>query len=259
MAVRNAKKILALKHRKAREGERKFVIEGIRLIDEAIRSNAPVEQLVFCREMVDGNERLTNLHREAIRRKILVQETDRRAFKHMGEAQTPEGVLGVVQIQAWDRSRVLDSAAPLLLLDRMRDPGNLGLILRTAEAAGVGAIFLSSGSVELHNPKVVRASRGSIFRVPAFRNENLPPLLEDLRSRKVRILSAHIEGTPLDQVDPGERFAIILGNETFGIDPALAAQADTSVTIPMAEGVNSLNVAIAAGILLFRFREQRQS
>ncbi len=259
MAVRNAKKILALKRKKVREAEKKFVIEGIRLVEEAIQSNAPVEQLVFCREMIEGNERLTGLLQEAVRREILVQETDWRAFKHMGDAQTPEGVLGVVQMQTWDRGQLLDSTGSVLLLDRMRDPGNLGLILRTAEAAGLGGIFLSSGSVELYNPKVVRASRGSIFRVPAFRNENLPPLLEALHSRKVRILSAHIEGTPFHQVEPGERFAIILGNETFGIDSALAAQADASVTIPMAEGVDSLNVAIAAGILLFRFREQQQS
>ena len=259
MAVRNAKKILTLKRRKVREAERKFVIEGIRIAEEAVRSNAPVEQLVFCRDMMEGHERLTNLHREAVRRKILVQETDWRAFKHMGEAQTPEGVLGVVQMQIWDRGQLLDSAGSVLLLDRVRDPGNLGLILRTAEAAGVGGVFLSSGSVELHNPKVVRASRGSIFRIPAFRNEDLSPLLEDLRSRKVKVLSAHNEGTPFHRVDPGERFAIILGNETFGVDPPLAAQADASVTIPMAEGVDSLNVAVAAGILLFRFREQQLS
>jgi TrmH family RNA methyltransferase len=257
MAVRNAKKILALRRKKVRDAERRFVIEGIRLAEEAIRSEAPVEQLVFCREMVEGDERLTRLREEATRREILVQETDRRAFRHMGESQTPEGVLGVVQMQAWDRSQVLDSAGAFVLLDRIRDPGNLGLILRTAEAAGVGGIFISIGSVELHNPKVVRASRGSIFRVPAFRNQDLSPLLGELRNRSIQALSAHVEGAPYHRVKPDERFAIILGNETFGIDPPLAAQADASVTIPMVEGVDSLNVAVAAGILLFRFLEQR--
>ncbi len=256
MAVRNARKILALiRNRKARERERQFVIEGTRLVEEALLSDAPVEQLIFDREALENDGRLQQFHREATRREIIVQQTDRRAIKNMGEHQNPEGVLGVVRYVTRNRKRALDASGPLILFDRLRDPNNLGLVLRTAEAAGAAGIFLSRGSVELYNSKVVRASRGSIFRLPVFRNEDLPALIEDLRMRGVRVLSTELQGTPFYEIEREGRIAILFGNETFGVDPDLGQRIHQAVSIPMAEGVNSLNVAVAAGVLLFGIRE----
>lgn len=251
MAVKNAKKIIALRRRKVREAERRHVIEGIRLAEEALGSGAPVEQLVFCRDMVPNDSRLQRLMDQARSRNIPIQDTDWRAFKNMGESQTPEGVMGVLAMMDWDRDRTLDSGRPVLLLDRVRDPGNLGLILRTAEAAGLAGVFVSSGSVELYNPKVVRASRGAIFRVPTFCNADLSSVIGKLQDRGVRVLSAQMGGTPFRDLDMTGRYGLILGNETFGVEPALDARADLRVTIPMAEGVDSINVAVAAGVLLF--------
>ena len=214
-----------------------------------------MEQIVFDREALKTDDRLKQIFQAAAERSIFIQQTDRRALKHMGETRQPEGVLGVVRMPTWDRNRILDDVSACLLLDRIRDPGNLGLIQRTAEAAGVGALFLSKGSVELYNPKVVRASRGAIFRLPVFRNTDLSSLIQHLHARSVRVLSAHLEGAPFYEVGRPDRFALLLGNETFGVDPTLSTLVDSTLTIPMAGGVNSLNVAIAAGILLFRFRE----
>ncbi|MDE2998416.1 MAG: RNA methyltransferase [Gemmatimonadota bacterium] len=256
MAVRNARKILALiRNRKARERERQFVIEGVRLVREALLSDAPVAQLIFDREMLENEERLQEFHREATRREIIVQQTDRRAIRNMGEHQNPEGVLGVVRYLSQNRERALDTSGPLILFDRLRDPNNLGLVLRTAEAAGAAGVFLSPGSVELYNSKVVRASRGSIFRLPVFRNEDLHALIEDLRRRGVRTLSTRPEGTPFYEIERKGRIALLFGNETFGVDPDLQRRVHQAVSIPMAAGANSLNVAVAAGILLFRIRE----
>jgi TrmH family RNA methyltransferase len=258
MAVKNAKKIIALRRRKIREAERRHVIEGIRLAEEALRSAAPVEQLVFCRDLVANDDRLQRLMAEARQKGILIQDTDWRAFKNMGESQTPEGVLGVVAMMAWERDRALDSERPVLLLDRVRDPGNLGLILRTAEASGLAGVFVSSGSVELYNPKVVRASRGAIFRVPTFVNADLLSVIGKLKDRGARILSAQMGGVAFRHVDAVARYGLILGNETFGVAPDLDAHADLRVTIPMAEGVDSINVAVAAGVLLFGMSAERQ-
>lgn len=258
MAVRNAKKIIALRRRKVREAEQRHVIEGIRLAEEALRSRAPVEQLVFCRDMVSNDDRLQHLMQEARKQDVLIQDTDWRAFKHMGESQTPEGVLGVVAMMAWDQDRALEQERPVLLLDRIRDPGNLGLILRTAEAAGLAGVFVSSGSVELYNPKVVRASRGAIFRVPTFRNVDLTGVVGKLKERGSQVLSAQMGGVPFRDVGPPARYGLILGNETFGVETALDAQADLRVTIPMAEGVDSINVAVAAGVLLFGMELRQQ-
>ena len=251
MAVKNAKKIIGLRRRKVRDAEGRHVIEGVRLVDEALQSRAPVEQLVFCRDMVSRNERLQELMQEAQSQGVLIQDTDFRAFKNMGESQTPEGVMGVVKMKDWDQDQALNAGGPVLLLDRVKDPGNLGLILRTAEAAGVAGVFLSSGSVELHNPKVVRASRGAIFREPAFHGADLIDVIGKLKARGTEILSAQMGGVCFRDVVRSGRFGLILGNETFGVEPTLDAQADKRVTIPMAEGVDSINVAVVAGVLLF--------
>ena len=254
MAVKNAKKILSLKHRKGREAEGKFMIEGIRLAEEALESDAIVDQLVFDREAIRGDIRLQEMVSKAADMKIPIQQTDRRALKHMGEYENPEGVLGVVRTADWDRDTVLKGEAPLLLLDQLRDPNNLGLMQRTAEAAGAGGVFLSGGSVELYNPKVVRASRGSIFRMPTFRSVDLAILLGELRDAGVQVLCADLEGTSYREVVADSRLAFLMGNETFGVDPEIQGLAQQSVTIPISTGVNSLNVAVAAGVLLFHFR-----
>ena len=257
MAVKGSKKILALKRRKARDQERKFIVEGIRLVREAIDSDAPIEQLILDREAVSAGGEVQSILELAKRKEIEIQETDRRALKNMGEHQTPEGVIGVVRMAEWEREQVFETGSSFLLLDRVRDPGNLGLIQRTAEAAGVDAIFLSADSVELHNPKVVRASRGSIFRIPTLTSENLSEVISDLKTRGVQVIAAELSGTPYDRAPAMERFALLLGNETFGIDPSLLLSADASVTIPMANNVNSLNISVAAGILLFLLSSQK--
>ncbi len=256
MPVKNARKVLALiRNRKARERERQFVIEGIRLVEEALLSDAPIEQLIFDRDTLKVDGRLQRFRREAVFRDISVQQTDRRAIRNMGEHQNPEGVLGVVRFLARKREEALDASGPLVLFDRLRDPNNLGLVLRTAEAAGAAGIFLSPGSVELYNSKVVRASRGSIFRLPVFRNEDLTTLIRDLRQRGVNVLSTQLEGTPFYKIKQKGRVAFLFGNETFGVDPDLRNRVHQAISIPMVEGANSLNVAVAAGILLFKCRE----
>ena len=251
MAVRNAKKILSLKRRKGRRAERKYLIEGIRLCEEALASSDALEQLVFCRESIARNRRLETLYQSAVARGIPIQQTNWRAFKGMSDTRAPQGVLGIVAMRTWDRAAVLDTGGPFLILDRISDPGNLGVILRTAEAAACAGVFLTRGSVELHNPKVVRATMGAIFRLPVFPLQNGCALLRDLRRRDIAIIAAHVDGTVFPELNAKPPVALVLGNEAFGIDPAYLAMADHTVTIPMAPPVESLNIAVASGILLY--------
>jgi TrmH family RNA methyltransferase len=251
MSVRNAKKILALQRRKHRDAENQFLIEGVRLCEEAVRSSAAIEQMVFCRETMADNSRLADLHSQAREQNIPIQETNRRAMLGMCDTETPQGVLGIVGMPTWDRPAAGASSRSVLLLDRIRDPGNLGLILRTAEAAGVDALFIARKSVELYNPKVVRASMGSIFRLPVFRDQDLDAVIPELQARGVTVYATHMDGTSYETVQPSQPWALLLGNEAFGVDPALSASADTLISVPMAAPVESLNVAIATGILLY--------
>ena len=252
MAIKNAKKILNLKRRKMRQAEQKYLIEGIRLCEEALKSSDTLEQLVFCRESIARNSRLENLYQTALAQRIPIQQTDWRAFKYMSDTDTPQGVLGVVSMPTWDRKAVLNTRGPFLILDRISDPGNLGVIMRTAEAAGCKGIFLTRGSVELYNPKVVRATMGTIFRLPAFPLQDGCDLLHQLRQHDIQIIAAHTSGISFHNLQTKTPVALLLGNEAFGIDPALLTLSDHTVTIPMAAPVESLNIAVASGILLYQ-------
>ena len=251
MAVKGSKRILALKKRKAREREGAFLIEGIRLCEEALKVEGATEQLVFARDMLDRNERLNALHETATKSGVQVQMTDRRAMKGMCETETPQGVVGVALEPEWDRDEVINCRRPLLILDRIRDPGNLGVILRTAEAADAGGIFLLKGSVELLNPKVVRSTAGAIFRFPVLTDQRPDSLMDDLKRAGVTVYATDVKGKLFSEADYSKPHAFLLGNEAFGVDPDVLAKADETVTIPMAEPVNSLNVSVAAGILLY--------
>jgi len=251
MAVKGSKRILALKKRKAREREGAFLIEGIRLCEEALKVEGAAEQLVFARDMLDRNERLAELHASAEKAGVMVQMTDRRAMKGMCQTETPQGVVGVANEPGWDRDEAITSGKPLLILDQIRDPGNLGTILRTAEAAGAGGIFLLKGSVELLNPKVVRSTAGSVFRFPVFTDQRPTSLIDDLKQAKVTVFATDVDGQLFREADFTAPHAFLLGNEAFGIDPEVLKLADQTITIPMEDPVNSLNVAVAAGILLY--------
>lgn len=255
MAIKGARHILALKRRKDRQAQQKYLIEGIRLCEEALSAHAPIEQFIFCRESIDRNARLETLFQNASEQYIPIQQTDWRAFKGMSDTETPQGVLGVVKMPSHNRQDVLQSQNPILILDRISDPGNLGMIMRTAEAAACAGIFLTHGSVELYNPKVVRSTMGAIFRFPVFQGENGSDLLTEIASQNIPILAAHIDGTPYHQLTQKGPAALLLGNEAFGVDSELLTKATHTVTIPMAEPVESLNVAVASGILLYKLKE----
>ena len=251
MAVKGSKRILALKKRKAREREGAFLIEGIRLCEEALKIEGATEQLVFARDMLDRSERLAALYKTALHSGVTVQMTDRRAMKGMCETETPQGVVGVAREPNWDRDEVILSGKPLLILDQVRDPGNLGTILRTAEGAGAGGVFLVKGSVELLNPKVVRSTMGSVFRFPVLVDQRPTSLIDDLKRARVTVYAAHTDGQSFSEADYSKPYAFVLGNEAFGIDGDILKLADQKVSIPMSEPVNSLNVAVAAGVLLY--------
>ena len=255
VAVAGSKRIVALKKRKGREREGAFLIEGMRLCEEALKEEGATEQLIFARDMLNRNERLTALYDTAMKSGMQVQMTDRRAMKGMCDTETPQGVVGVAFEPNWDRDEIINCRKPLLILDQIRDPGNLGVMLRTAEAAGAGGMFLLKGSVEVLNPKVVRSTAGSIFRVPVFVDQRPDSLFEDLKRAGVTVFATDVKGKLFSEVDYSKQHAFLLGNEAFGINPDVLTKADQTISIPMEAPVNSLNVGVAAGILLYNSRK----
>ena len=145
-----------------------------------------------------------------------------------------------------------------VVLENVTDPGNMGTLIRTADAAGADGIFLSKGCVDIYNPKVIRATMGSIFHLPIYRNLNLMDLMEDFKNNNVKTLAAHLKGTSTPyKVDMTTACAVIIGNEANGLSDEISEMASDLVKIPMPGKAESMNAGIAGGILIYEAVRQR--
>ena len=243
---------LLLRDKAARKEQGCFIAEGIKLSMEA-----PAERV---REVYVSESFLLAHEAEAFAKGTEPVVVKDELFDSLCDTKAPQGILTVAETVIWDEEAVLGENAPLLLIaESVRDPGNAGTILRSAEAAGAAAVFFSADSAEAENPKTVRASMGSIFRVPCFYKENIAQLLRDLSERGIRSYAAHLEGSvPYDEPDYTGGSAILIGNESRGLTKEAAAAADARIRIPMCGEVNSLNAAMASGICLFEAARQRR-
>lgn len=182
-------------------------------------------------------------------------------FRQMSDTQTPQGVLTVLHRPAYKEEELLKQQDPVIMvLEDLQDPGNAGTILRTAEGAGVSGVFLTKSCVDITNPKVIRATMGSVYRMPFVYVENVPALKENFRSRGIRIFAAHLQGKKAyyeESYQGGTAF--LIGNEGKGLTAEAAEAADTLIRIPMCGQVESLNAAMAAGILMYEAARQRRS
>ncbi|MEF9946036.1 MAG: RNA methyltransferase [Lachnospiraceae bacterium] len=182
-------------------------------------------------------------------------------FDYVSDTKTPQGILCVVRRKGYTIEDLQREKEPfLLVLDQIQDPGNLGTILRTAEGAGVNGIVMSSDCADIYNPKTIRSTMGSIYRMPVVVTSDLCTAIGTLKKSGVRIYAAHLEGKhTYDQEDYRRGCGFLIGNEGNGLREEIAAQADEWVRIPMHGQVESLNVAIASSVLMFEVCRQRRS
>ena len=175
--------------------------------------------------------------------------------------QSPQGILAVVSRPTWNLSDLVSGQAPLVvMLEDIQDPGNLGTILRTAEAAGVSGVVLTKGTVDVFNPKTVRATMSSVFRVPFITAENLPEVIREFRKQygiRTHAASLDADGRTYVREDYCGPCAFVIGNEGNGLSADTAAAADDTVYIPMAGRIESLNAAVSASILMYEAARQR--
>jgi len=244
LANEKVKLVRSLHRRRGREKERLFIVEGVRLCEEALRAGV-TPALLFYTPAVAAEERVMRLleaFADVGRRGVAVSEEVMRAIS---DTQTPPGVLVVVPILEKPRKEGL-----LLIVDRLRDPGNLGTILRSAWAAGVGQVVTTKGTVDIYNPKVVRGAMGAHFHLslaPDKEWKGIEPLLE-----KRQILLADARGeVAYHEVDWALPSALIIGGEAKGASEEAKRLAQKKVYIPMPGGAESLNAAVAASIILF--------
>jgi TrmH family RNA methyltransferase len=242
-----------LRRRKARERDGLFVAEGIRSVEELLQSTLDVRgALVSARltESARGAALLGRLRSSG----IPTEEVDAKEFDSAAETDSPQGILAIAAVPV---QRLADVPASdslrLLVLDAVQDPGNVGTMLRTAIAFGVTATFALPGTVDLWNAKVVRSGMGAHFRHPCL-SGTWDELESFRRERAVELWAADAGGESIERLSPPERLALVVGNEGGGLSAEARARADRLVALPIADAMESLNVAVAAGILLYEFR-----
>jgi len=254
------KYVRSLYRRRVRYRERHFVIEGVRLVEEAFRAGI-VPALLFYNEGIDATPGGGELLVEIRRGEAPVFAVSERVMKALADTVSPQGVLAVVPFVELAPPPVLSAAegpspSLALVVDRLRDPGNLGAILRSANAAGVEQVILAPKTVDPYNPKVVRGAMGAHFRLPI---EALSWLEIAEALAGVQILLADVRAErAYYEVDWTRPSALIIGGEAHGASREAQELATTTIAIPMHGGAESLNAAVAASVILFEAARQRR-
>ena len=230
-----------LKQRKYRERLSAYLIEGVNLIEEAIKVDAPIEVIFVC-EGVNA----VDYGKDAF---ILAKNL----FAELSETETSQGVIAVVEKPKFDlKDLAISSTDNVVVLDRLQDPGNIGTIIRTAVAAGYKAIFTLKGTGDIYSPKTVRSTAGVMNRIPIIEIGSEEELISLLRTLNIQLVSTSPAATKYYyDYDLSKGIALIIGNEGSGISDGLIEKSDINVKLPMSNDVESLNAAVAAAIIMY--------
>jgi RNA methyltransferase, TrmH family len=239
-----------LKRRKAREKQQLFVAEGVRAVEELLRSPLAIRGVLTAPQLLDAPRGAALV--ESLRsRAIKPEEVEANEFGSAAETESPQGVIAIAEVP--DRSFAdlgENWKGVLLVLDAVQDPGNVGTILRTAAALGAVATVAMPGTVDLWNAKVVRSGMGAHFRHPAF--SSTWDELDTFRTQSgMSVLAADAAGETISSVAAPRRVALVVGNEGAGLSSEARGRADRIIALPLSPQVDSLNVAVASGILLY--------
>jgi TrmH family RNA methyltransferase len=242
-----------LKRRKARERSALFVAEGVRTVEELLRAPLAIRG-ALASGAAASTPRGTALLAALAAKGVEVTEVSEAEFLSAADTEHPQGILAIAAVPPHLLERLaLAPNARLLVLDAIQDPGNVGTLVRTAAAMGASAVVALPGTADLWNAKAVRAAAGAHFHVPTL-HATVDTLLPFLAARHIPLWGTAADGTPIDAAPPPLTVALAVGNEGAGLGERLRAAAAQMVSLPMSAGVESLNVAVAAGIALYALR-----
>jgi TrmH family RNA methyltransferase len=242
-----------LRRRKARERQQLFAAEGVRAVEELVRSSLPLRGALVAPQLAEA-PRGAALLRVLQERGIDVAEVSALEFASAAETESPQGVLAIAEIPERSLDRLqLPPKARLVLLDAVQDPGNVGTILRTSAALGAAAVIALPGTVDLWNAKVVRSAMGAGFHIPAF--SATWEAVDQFRQRQpLALWGADAGGRSLHELSAPDRLGLVVGNEGAGLSADARARVEVLASLPIDSKVESLNVAVATGILLYQLR-----
>jgi RNA methyltransferase, TrmH family len=229
--------------KKERDKSRTFMIEGFHLVEEALKSDVVIQELIISESTnIPSGWNVDDLSITIVTEKIMQEISD---------TDTSQGVAAVCKQYSVNEG---GKFSRLLLIDAVQDPGNLGTMIRTADAAGIDAVIIGEGSVDVYNSKVIRSTQGSIFHIPIIK-ENLHDTILKLKQNEIKVYGTSLKNAvDYKQASIGNSFALIVGNEGNGVEPDLLEKTDQNLYIPIFGRSESLNVAVAAGILLYHLR-----
>ena len=253
------KEIKSLHKKKYRNEYKKYFVEGIRSVEEAIRYNSKVEYIVYSESLLNLNGG-SKLYEDILKLDINIIKTTDQVLKTISDTDNPQGIIAVVNMQDSSLEDLVDDNKRFfIVLDRIQDPGNMGTIIRTCDAFNVDGVIISEGSVDLYNPKTIRSTMGSIFHIPIILSENILETIDYLRTNNIIIMSTALENSKdVYSVDLNKDIAIIIGNEANGVREELLNVSDANIKIPMGGKAESLNAAIASSIVIYEANRQRQ-
>lgn len=249
--IKAARKLL---HRRQRAANGQVLVEGVRLLQDALSSNVAIGLVFYAPELITDNQAATRLLQDLQQRQVECQPCSRAVLASLTETVTPQGLAAVVQLP-----QLALPAHPTftLILDQVRDPGNAGTLLRSAEAAGVELVILAPGSVDLFNDKVLRAGMGAHFRLPVRQCATWAEVTQLLPPQQKLYLADVAAPLAYDTVEWCTSVALVIGGEATGASLAARAVAQP-IYIPMLGQSESLNAAIAGAIILFEAARQRR-
>ena len=248
------KHIKKLKDKKERDLSNEYIIEGIKLIQEAIQENAKIKQIIIC----DDCEKTESIPKDLMY-EIAKQEciyVTNKIFETITEVMNPQGILAIIEKQSKE-IQIDDKQDIILALDDIQDPGNLGTILRTADSIGLTQILVSKGTADSYNPKVVRSTMGAIFRVKIIECEDLVKTLKEIKKHKFEIVVSSLQTDNSIYDINYHKKVIVIGNEANGVKKEIQDLADKKIKIPMLGKTESLNASVATGIILYEYIRQK--
>lgn len=232
-----------LKTKKGRDKQGAFLIEGEHLVEEALRSNAKVTTIIVDEDRNDI---------PFTTREISIVQVSKSVFREISDTDTPQGIIAVCEkLKERPLSLSEGSERKFLLLDEVQDPGNVGTMIRTADCAGFNAVILGKGCADLYNPKTIRSTQGSLFHLPIYQ-QDLTETIRRLKEHQIPVFGTALsQATDYRKIGKHAAFALLVGNEGAGVKPEYLELCDENVYIPIYGQAESLNVAVAAGILMY--------
>lgn len=248
---KTVKEMKSLCDKKYRDELGLFIADGLRFVNE-IPNNDIIDKIIISESFAKKSD-ITAYSREA--NTLIISD---KLFSEISETKNPQGIMAVCKKIQYNINDIIKKGGFYLLAEEINDPGNLGTIIRTAHAAGINGIFLSKGSVDVYNSKVLRSTMGSIFKIPVVQNVSLDETAKILHKSNIKLYAAHLKGKKNHyQADYTKGCAFLLGNEARGLSEHAASLCDELIKIPMPGGAESLNASVAAAVLMYEAVRQK--